>query len=228
MNFTQEFLNFSSPKDIFRNQQINVSAIVTPVCNHSFTLTYAWKIFKIDILQNDTEIQVPFNPTFNLLDLKIPKDTLFYGTYKFRLQANLTVNTGYIKNINNIFSTESEAYVRVLPTEIDILTLENSLNYIKIGYDQTLRFQPAVYSFDYDNLANFKLLKYKYFCFLRNKSENLANLTVKNFDLTHDIYNFSMNFIQTSECFPNSSNNNEYFLHEKKIYFYFVIKAFLS
>ncbi|CAF1088571.1 unnamed protein product, partial [Brachionus calyciflorus] len=204
LNISSEFLNESYPKDILRNQEISVSAIIKPECINNYTLTYRWRILKQNTYGNDTEIQIPPNPSLETLNLKIPKDTLFYGIYKLRLEANLTVDTGYIKNLTNVFSNEIDAFVRILPSGIDIFSLENYLDFIKIGQNQSLEFQPALYSYDYDQIAKYDSVKFNFYCYVRNKSENLTFLDIKNFSLDHDIYNYSAHLTLNSECFTET------------------------
>ncbi|CAF1033074.1 unnamed protein product, partial [Brachionus calyciflorus] len=205
LNISSEFLNESYPKDLLRNQQINVSAIIKSECINNYTLTYQWRILKLNSSGNDTEIQIPYNPSLKSLNLKIPKDTLFYGIYKLRLEANLTVDTGYIKNITNVFSNEIDALVRILPSGMDIFSLENYLDSIKIGQNQSLEFQPALYSYDYDQIAKYDSVKFNFYCYVRNKSENLTFLKIKNFSLDHDIYNYSTRLTLNSECFTETN-----------------------
>ncbi|CAF1112655.1 unnamed protein product, partial [Brachionus calyciflorus] len=187
LNISAEFMNELYPKEIFRNQQIKLNAIINKECIHKHTVTYQWKILKLTSYGLYSEIPLPFNFSLETPDLKIPKDTLFYGIYKLRLEANLTVDTGYIKNINNNILSQIDANVRILPSGMNISSLENHLDFIKIGQNQSLEFQPALYSYDYDKIAKFDSVKFNFYCFLRNKSEDLTFLEINKFPLTHDL-----------------------------------------
>ncbi|CAF0899284.1 unnamed protein product, partial [Brachionus calyciflorus] len=207
LNISADFMSELYPKDINRNQEIKITAIINENCIHKYTITFQWKILKLTSNGNYSEIQSPLNLNLETLNLKIPKDTLFYGIYKLRLEANLTVDTGYIKNINNSILSQIDANVRILPSGIDIFSLENYLDSIKIGQNQSLEFQPALYSYDYDQIAKFDSVKFNFYCFLRNKSENLTFLEINKFPLTHDLYSYSSRLTLSNECFTETILN---------------------
>ncbi|RNA44723.1 Location of vulva defective 1 [Brachionus plicatilis] len=198
-----EFTNFSHPTQIFRNESFSIPGTVTPQCLEAYSLTYKWTVLQLDSNGNETEIIIMDNPSLNSLFLAILHDTLFYGIHKIKLEANLTVDTGYIKNINNVFFNSTEAYVRIIPTGIEIFTLENNLDYMKVGFNQSFEVEPARFSYDYDQIAKFDELSYEFFCFIKNRSENFTSLNLKNFTLSHNLFDFSKNLTLLPECFTD-------------------------
>lgn len=204
-----EFKNTSHPLIFFRNESISISATVTPQCFEAYSLTFKWVLFTLDFNGTETEFSLTNNPSLNTLDLQISPNTLLYAIHKIELQANLTVDTGYIKNIKNVFSNISEAFIQIIPTGIEILTLENRLNYLKVGFNQSFELEPAKFSYDIDQVAKFEELKFEFFCFIKNQSENFTLLNLKNFNLTKNLFDYQINSNLSSECFTVTS---KYFL----------------
>ena len=71
-----------------------------------------------------------------------------------------------------------QTYVKVIPTKINVISIENSITTIKIGYNQSYTLLPAVYSLDWGNLTNTRALSYSFYFQLINSTTNASNLNI--------------------------------------------------
>lgn len=205
VEFPYEFTDIINPVKILRNQTLNIPGKITPKCLEAYSVTFKWKFFKLNLNGSETEISINSNPSIDTLIFKIKEKSLFFGIYKFELEANLTVDTGYIKNIENVFSNSTKGYVQIIPAGMEIYVLENSLNYLKVGYNQSFKIEPTKFSFDYDQIAKFNELKFEFYCFVKNKIENFELLSLKNFTLSNSLFDYYQNLTSFSECFTDPS-----------------------
>ena len=205
VEFPIEFRNMSDLAKIFRNKPFTIPGTITPKCSEAYSITFKWKMFKLNLNGSETEISIESNPSVDTLLLIIKENSLFFGIYRFELEANMTVDTGYIQNIKNLFTNSTKAYVQIMPTGMEIYTLENNLNFLKIGYNQSFEIEPSKFSLDYDQIAKFNELEFEFFCFIRNKNENFELLNLKNFTLNKSLFDFYQNSTPLNECFTDTS-----------------------
>jgi hypothetical protein len=93
-------------------------------------------------------------------------------------------------NDGSVFSNDISTYVQVIPTGLVVNALQNGLQSMLIGSNQTLTFNPAMYSFDMDNFISPQLLEFKFFC----QKVNASAMIIGNIGSSQiDLYQYKMN-----------------------------------
>ena len=105
-----------------------------------------------------SEIDLSSNPTSTSTELLIKENTLEYGLYSFKLKVIVYFNS------NSNLTNEDETFIEIIPTGIAIFGLENGVNSIVIGSQQSLNLSPGVYTKDMDEVITPDTLKYQFYC----------------------------------------------------------------
>jgi hypothetical protein len=148
-------------------------------------------------------LDLTLNPSVATNQLKIQPNTLDYGLYQITYQGIVKYSNGQ----TNI--TYLDTYVRIIPTGLGIFPFENGVTGIKIGSSQSINFNPVQNSFDFDNLATFNSLSFKFYCrTVDNFTGQMINFLPILDNLTDLMsYKFNSNLImaENQNCFLNSS-----------------------
>ena len=152
-------ISLSSKSDLnVYKKQWNLYKIVKPLTNN----------------QNDQEqsILIKNNPTLTNQDLVLQPQTLDYGLYCIYFSVTFKSN---IFNKNNNMSTLSiDTYLSIIPSGLVLSTLKLSQPMyggtieITRGINQTIDFDPFLFTYDIDSKAVISTLSFKYSCQIVN------------------------------------------------------------
>lgn len=177
----------SSPLVVERSELLKIRSTTVYTCLQNFTTKNFWRVFSINSeTLNETLVTFKNNPTVNQSELVIRSNTLFYGLYRISHTVLLEVDTGYVKNINNLFESSLDTYVQIVPTGIAVFGLENGNDYILIGNNQSLTVNPLVNSYDMDFLIKTSSLEFKFYCFIYDVEQPYPD-NVNHFDLENSV-----------------------------------------
>jgi len=189
-----------NPLVIYRSKQLTLNTATLFSCNLTKVTQYEWFLFLNDSLVNT----INNNPTIYSSTLVLQSNTLDYGVYEFKFIVKITMT-----NDGSVFSNDISTYVQVIPTGLVVNALQNGLQSMLIGSNQTLTFNPAMYSFDMDNFISPQLLEFKFFCQKVNTSAmiigNIGNSQI-------DLYQYKMNnslmgMFSNLTCFDSNGIN---------------------
>lgn len=99
------------------------------------------------------------NPSVSTASLVFPSNSLGYGIYAITYTASLTVTS-----TQTVQTSSLTVYVSVVPTGYIVKGLANGVQSTSIGTSQTISLEPAVYSYDLDNVASPSSLTYTFYC----------------------------------------------------------------
>ncbi|RNA20960.1 hypothetical protein BpHYR1_030351 [Brachionus plicatilis] len=173
------------------------------IIKYSTKLALFWTIYALD--ENDTiiepEIKLEGNPTVNYSELVIKSNTLNYNKYKLVQNIMIKIDTGNVKNVKNEINYTAEAYIHVVPSGIAPYSLENGLDYLKIGTNQCFTLKPLEYAYDMDLLAQTDSLNFEFFCFVVDKNHSIENKSdLQDFQ---NLAEFKYNLSLTNKCFSS-------------------------
>ncbi|RNA05799.1 polycystic kidney disease 1-like 2 [Brachionus plicatilis] len=176
--------NITHPKKFFRSDIIIIHTDFKFNVDRDFTIRKKWTIFPI--FPNKTIKNKSFdllnNPTVNTYNLVIKSNTLDYGLYLFKLHVELEVN---LVNKMTRFEKSIETHVQVLPGGIALFSLENGLEFVRIGTEQGLTFNTIKYAYDMDFIIKIHDLEYvNFYCFkmdIKHLNDQFS-ITDKRFD----------------------------------------------
>ena len=125
-----------------------------------------WAIFKVDSSSNgqETEIQIKNNPTLNYAELVLQPQTLDYATYHIYFSVTFKLNE------NNLTKLSVDTYLRVNASGLALSTLKLSqpmfggMIEITRGLNQTIDFDPFIFTYDMDGKAVITQLSFRYTC----------------------------------------------------------------
>jgi hypothetical protein len=126
-------------------------------CSLSLTNEKLWTIYG----QNEEQIVLKNNPTINYAELILQPQTLAYGFY--RVIYTLTM-------INTNFTDSSETFIQIIPSGLVLSSLKSSQPIyggtvqITRGQNQSIHFNPYLFTYDIDNVAVITSLSFKYAC----------------------------------------------------------------
>ncbi len=123
----------------------------------SLTNEKVWTIYG----QNEEQIVLKNNPTINYAELILQPHTLPYGLY--RVVYTLTM-------IATNFIDSSQTFIQIIPSGLVLSTLKSSQPIyggtiqVTRGQNQSIPFNPYLFSYDIDNVAVITSLSFKYAC----------------------------------------------------------------
>ncbi|CAF1129991.1 unnamed protein product, partial [Brachionus calyciflorus] len=141
---------------------------------------------------------------------------LEYDVYKLVYKVLVTVLTGGVNDMSQ--ESQLETFIQIAPGGIAVFSLENGLDYLKIGKNQSLELNPLKYAYDMDNLKNTDSLDFKFYCFLANRKDELdLKKTIENISNFQDIFSAKSSNLNMSECF-NKPDNIEFYSNGKVLH----------
>jgi hypothetical protein len=114
------------------------------------------------------------NPTSKLSELVIKGNNVDYGFYKFELFVNVTFNVSAMLSSNVVSS-----YVEVIPGGLAVYAVKNGVSNVLIGSNQEFILQPALYSYDLDDVITADKLSFVFYC--QTIGQNFNSTLVMNF-----------------------------------------------
>ncbi|CAF0988120.1 unnamed protein product, partial [Brachionus calyciflorus] len=196
--------NLSFPAKYFRSEIIKITMKLDLFFIQRHSIKRSWEIFKqVDSTTFSNSSINFFNPTLNTSQIILPSNFLEYGVYKLVHKIRITILTGGIYDV----SKESllETYIEIVPGGVAVFSLENGLDYLKIGKNQSLELNPLKYAYDMDKLTDTSLLDFKFYCFLSDKDETDFGKKIEIISVVQDIFTIKNSGLNKSECFINTS-----------------------
>ena len=173
-----------NPLVIYRSRQLTINTETFFSCNLTKVTQYEWFLIQLNSNLNDSLVNTN-NPTIYSSTLVLQSNTLDYGVYQFKFTVKITMT-----NEGSVFTNDISTYVKVIPTGLVVNALQNGIQSILIGSNQTLIFNQAMYSYDMDNFISAQLLEFKFFCQKVNATAmimgNIGNSQI-------DLYQYKMN-----------------------------------
>lgn len=195
--------NISHPKQFYRWEIVKLSVNFLFNISQDHIIRKKWTIHPIfpnKTVANET-IDLPNNPSVFTYKLIIKSNTLDYGLYKFKLEIELEINT--IKK----YETFIETHIKIIPGGIALFSLENGLDFIRIGTEQGLIFNTLEHAYDMDFKINIRELKnINFYCFkmdinlLNNDFKIDDNRFSQEFDKRIDLKSFKIFTNVLNEC----------------------------
>lgn len=187
-----------NPYVIYRSKQLILSTETYFSCNSTQTTQYIWSQTQFNSM-NNTNNNLLNNPTVNSSCLVIQPNTLSYGLYQFTFSVKITLSLDGSLYVNNI-----STFVLIVPTEIVVNALKNGVQSLLIGSNQTLIFNPSLYSIDLDNIVSPYSLSFLFYCQI--VSNDSTSLEMNNFELHQYKMNSTMIISSNQTCFESNGN----------------------
>lgn len=197
-SFTQ-----TNPKIVLRSNQITLSTVTYFACNLSQTRTNAWSLNKVVQQQQQQQqlvnVSLTSNPSSFTPMLVIKENTLDYGLYM------ITYEVGLNTTINEYMKSNTTTFIKVIPTGLAVYALENGIASIRIGYKQSLKLQPSLYSIDFDYVISPNSLSFTFFCRVIDLNQNKQNFLIEDkSDLKTKLISNNSSWNET--CFKSKSD----------------------
>jgi hypothetical protein len=150
--------DFLKPMIMKRAQMFSIVGITILNCSTSLENSKQWFVY--EIIQNNGSILRKISLTnivseFNA-ELFIPNNFLAYGTYKFVYQVRMIGEASQ-------FFEETETFIRIIPTRINVFPLSGGIKKITIAVEQSINLDPGRFSYDFDGILNGKNVIYNYY-----------------------------------------------------------------
>jgi hypothetical protein len=190
---------------------IVIKGLIIIKCNSTLLNERQWYIYKLNEAtgnQDESPIKLMNNPTLNNADLVIQPNSLDYGLYRFVFN---------VKMLNTSLETQIETFLRIEHTGLVISSLRQrqpmygGMIEITRGSNQTITFDPFLYSYDLDQIAVISTLKFRYKCQLieSNIQQGFSEFYLDEFKSNSSLKPFEKCFNSTglSLIFKNYSKN---------------------
>ena len=163
VNITSPYsLNFGQPTINKLSDLLKISSITLIQCPTSYSSLKEWLIYKVDGNSGESiqPVEIKNNPTLNYAELVLKPNTLQYGLYKFQFTLTLP----------NQVSAQAYTYVKIVPSGLILSTLSLSQPMyggsieITRSLNQSIGFNPFLFTYDIDSVAITTSLTFKYTC----------------------------------------------------------------
>jgi hypothetical protein len=150
----------NDPQINFKNDLITIVGVTTIRCC-SYSNQKQWTIYQVNDQNEEQQIFIKNNPTINYADLVLQPQTLSYGLYRIVFTVTMT---------NTDCSTFDFTNIRIIPSGLVISSLKLSQAMfggtieITRGQNQTIQFNPYLFTYDTDNEAVITSLTFRYSC----------------------------------------------------------------
>lgn len=197
-------LTLYSATSKFRSRAFAVYFNTSFNCQLNFKSTKAWTLYKVD--QNDnilSAIDVASYPSYSTAQLIIEANTLDYGNYRFTY--NVSINTlNDLNQVTNASNNIVKVYFKIKQTGISVNFLQTPVKYLVIGKQQSITFDPRLYSYDLDEYAPINTTIFKYYC--RTIDSLVANSYPSTSGTKSDVaMQYAFNSFSTG-CFSSTSD----------------------
>ena len=176
-------------------------------CLTSLTNQKQWLIYELDQLTGTflREILLVNNPSINYADLVLQPQTLSYGLY-------MILFTVTMENVS--FTSFAETFIRITPSGLVLSSqkLRQSMygGTIEItrGQNQSIQFDPFIFTYDIDNEAAISSLKFKYACQIIDLNVTRGYPQIPGENQTIYLNDFKINYSLTQymQCFNSICN----------------------
>jgi len=144
-----------------------------------------WSIFMVNNMTgiDEKQIYLNTNPTLAYAELVLQPQTLSYGLYRIVFTASQT-----LFNSTNKLSNSIDTFIEIIPSGLVISSLKLSKPLyggtieITRGSNQSIQFNPYLFTYDIDGVAVITKLKFEYSCQIVNQAIN-ATARVSTLDM---------------------------------------------
>ena len=196
---------YTQPRIQSKSDIFNLNGITTINCNTSLSNQKKWLIFKVDEItgQDLEQITQSFknNPTIDYAEFVIQPQTLTYGLYRFVFTSSM----------NDMTSSQIDTFVKIIPSGLVLSTLSLSQPMyggtieITRGWNQTMKFNPFLNTYDIDSVAVITELSFKYSCQIidSNVEQGYPQMPVTNKTIYLNEFKSNQNLISFLKCFKS-------------------------
>jgi hypothetical protein len=163
----------TQPRIIKQNDLFSLNGITIINCNTSLLNQKKWLIFKVDEStgQDFKEIllDVDTNPSIYYAEFIIQPQTFTHGLYRFVFTATFVSEMTLLSQI--------DTFVKIIPSGLVLSSLSLSQPMyggtieITRGWNQTIKFNPFLNTYDIDSVAIITELTFKYTCQIIDSNE---------------------------------------------------------
>jgi len=155
---------------------ITISSMSQINCPNLLSNTKVWSIYMITDLTtggNEKQIFLKNNPTFAYAQLVLQPQTLSYGVYRIVFTMT-TISTDLTKS-----SSQDETFIEITPSGLGVSSLKLSKPMyggsieITRGTNQSIPFNPYIFTYDIDNMAVISTLAFNYSCQLIDQEQSV-------------------------------------------------------
>ena len=196
---------FTKPRIQTKSDLFSLNGITTINCNTSLSNQKKWLIYKVDEItgQDLEQITQSFknNPTIDYAEFVIQPQTLTYGLYRFVFTSSM----------NDMASSQIDTFVKIIPSGLVLSTLSLSQPMyggkieITRGWNQTIKFNPFLNTYDIDSVAVITSLSFKYSCQIidSNVEQGYPQMPVTNKTIYLNEFKSNQNLISFLKCFKS-------------------------
>ena len=215
MSIISPAILYTQPNIFKQSDLIYVPSITKINCTVSLENLKEWTIYSVNELtgQIETQMIIQNNPTINYAELVLQPKTLAYGLYKIIYTVTMLTN----KNLTcSVYS-----YIKIIPSGLILSSLKASqpvyggtIEIIR-GQNQTIQFDPFLFTYDIDAVASITSLTFKYSCQIiqSNSPQGYPQIPGTNQTINLDDFKLNSSLSVLNTCF----NSIGIFRTDKKI-----------
>ena len=162
LNIIPRSFSFVNPIISKRNDMIVLKGITIIKCSTTLSNEKQWLIYKLNDLNGNVESRILLkNLAVNYADLVIQPKSLEYGVYKIVYKVIMS---------NTSFYEQVDTFLKIEPTGLVLSSLRlmrpmyGGLIEITRGLNQTISFDPYLFTQDLDQVVVISSFKFKYSC----------------------------------------------------------------
>jgi hypothetical protein len=199
---------FTQPSTQKISDLFSLIGLATINCNASLTNQKQWFIYAVNSSTGFSlqQIQLSSNPTINYAELVLQPKTFLTGLYRFVFTLTMVNPDG------TTLSSQIDTFVKIIPSGLVLSTL--SLNQpmyggkieISRGQQQSIAFNPFLFSYDIDSIVVITSLTFKYACQIidSNIEQGYPTLSGTNQTIYLSDIKLNTNLISFDKCFSNT------------------------
>ena len=196
---------YTKPRIQTKSDLFSLSGITTINCNTSLSNQKKWLIYKVDEITGQDLEQITQslknNPTIDYAELVIQPQTLTYGLYRFVFTSSM----------NDMTSSQIDTFVKIIPSGLVLSTLSLSQPMyggtieITRGWNQSIKFNPFLNTYDIDSVAVITSLSFKYSCQIidSNVEQGYPQMPGTNKTIYLNEFKSNQNLISFLKCFKS-------------------------
>jgi hypothetical protein len=207
--------SYTQPRVQTKNDLFSLNGITIINCNTTLANQKKWLIFKVDEKtgQDSEEIllNIETNPSINYAELVIQPQTFTHGLYRFVFTSTLVSEMTSFSQI--------DTFVKIVPSGLVLSTLSlskpmyGSTIEITRGLNQTIKFNPYLYTYDIDSMVVIRELTFKYACQVidLNIKEGFPKMPATNKTIYLNEFKSNSNLVSLLKCFNSIGDFIDFF-----------------
>jgi len=185
VNIVDRISSFKTPQVYTKDTLISIVSQTQINCVNSLANLKEWSIFIVNNMTgiDKTQIYLKTNPTLAYAELVLQPQTLSYGLYRIVFTATQIFSDSTEKLSNSI-----DTFIEIIPSGLVISSLKLSRPMyggtieITRGSNQSIQFNPYLFTYDIDGVAVITSLKFEYSCQIVNQVTKNATVRVSTLD----------------------------------------------